>query len=155
MFDTYLNYKIAIYSDITHQDYYSWAKTLYLMQSAHPVFLLQSCCFEDFEKLDALDIPSFLKKAFLDLPFNFKGLIVPVTTKTLVEIDFIEMDSQENKIAFTSKNLSILSICDLENPVFKKVEIEGVFDDFYSLGKIDQIKKEMAFMKSISEKSFS
>jgi hypothetical protein len=139
---------------MNHLTFYNWAKTIYLMQSAHPVFLLQSCCFENFGKLDPSDIPLFLEKAFLDLPLNFKGLIAPVTTKALVEIDFVEMDFQENKIAFTSKNLPILSICDIQNPCFKKVEIDGVFEDFYSLEKIDQIKKEMDFMKSISEMSF-
>lgn len=153
MHHAYLSYQIAIYSDEPHQDYFRWAKTFYLMQSAHPICLIKSCSFSRFELFETSDVLSMLKQMGMDLPLNFKGLLVPITAKPLVEIDFLQTNLKENKIAFTEKKLPILCIENLHNPTFHQVDIEGVFEDFYSKDAVFLIDEELKFMQLIAERS--
>jgi hypothetical protein len=155
MYDLYSQFSIILYSDKLHQSQAKWAKTFYLMQSAHPIQIIQTQEFSSFTTLDDKNITLWLKQYLPQLPNNFKGLIAPVSVRPLLEIDFLDQIEKENKFAITLNNLPIFCIHDINNSVYKKVDIDGVFEDLSSVDGKKRIQKEMDYMQNILKMGLS
>jgi len=95
MYELYSQFSIILYADSLHQIQAKWAKTFYLMQSAHPIQLIQTQEFSTFEPLNEKHIYLWLKQHLPQIPNNFKGLIAPVSIRPLLEIDFLDQLSQD------------------------------------------------------------
>lgn len=142
------SFQIAIYSDDAHSTFFNWAKTFYLMLSSHPILFVTAKKLVFSEKINEDNVSQWIDDHLIDFPKDFKGLIVPVTVRPLVEIDFQEKTNSSNKLAIVNHNLPIISISDPQKMDFKMVNIDEVFEDMNSTEGLLRIKDEMEYMQN-------
>lgn len=143
IYKDYQNKKIIIYFTPQTEPHLRWAKTFWLLKTAHPIIFvpLQS----EFNSTYEMEPLEWIQKMLPECQ-NIEGLIVPVYVRPLVEIDLLQDSHRCNRVAYL-KNKSPI-ICRLnQNEPFEKTEINDVFEDFSDDPLFTRIKEETQIIK--------
>ncbi len=126
MYQAYQNYKIVLYYSQHTQQLVGWAKTFWLLKTAHPIIAV---CF------DEEDLLVWIQKNHNDT----RGLFVPPTIRPLVEIDFLNDSHTANRVSILEDGSKALCVIDPEEKSFTPTHHEGVFEDLSCYqGKIEE-----------------
>lgn len=142
MYQTYQRYKIAIYYTQKTKNFIGWAKTFWLLKTAHPVITVEI----DGHYLEKNLEPYDWLNTHLPHYQHLQALFVPATIRPLVDIDFLTDSHAYNR--YSTCLDGSLCICRLnEDPVFKLTDMANVFEDLCLPNGLATIEEEIALIK--------
>ena len=142
MYRDYQDLPIYLYYSSHDSSYLKWAQAFWLLQSAHPIKMIQIN-----EIFDSNCTPFEFIKNTLGFKTVQKGLYVPVKIKPQVEIDLICDSHNQNRYSKTQNEEFIICVIDPDKEFCEQISIDGVFEDFTGPFGKAQIEEEIQFMQ--------
>lgn len=144
MYQDYQKFKIVIYYTENQQSLLKWAKTFWLLKTAHPVV------FELVQK-QALDDrslhPDLWIKSYIPQHESTEGIFVPPLMRPLFEIDLVNDSSKTNRCAVLKNGNYCLCRIDSSNDQFTQVSINQVFEDLSCDTGLSTIEEEISLIR--------
>lgn len=142
MFKEYSAQSIFIIYEENDSKYIKWAKSFWLLKSAHPIVMIKAKKILSFET----DPLNWLKNTLETTSFK-PGLYVPIKLKPLLDIDLKTDTNQSNRYGLTRQKLPVICLLDTHASHFEKVDIGDIFEDYTCNTLDDLIDEEISFMK--------
>jgi hypothetical protein len=145
MYQDYQQYKIFIYHTPEEKPLLGWAKTFWLLKTAHPIVTIE---IPDSLSIDQPIDPKQWLQNFLSLHHNMPGIFTPPTLRPHFDIDLVIDTHRTNRFA-QLKNGS-LCICQLlpDHNQFNEVSISQVFEDLSSQEDLKLIHEEIDLIRN-------
>lgn len=143
MFEEYQKFTIVIYYTKHQEPFLHWSKIYWLMKTAHPIQFLY---LEDIDHT-SLKFCDWIKMHAPDFK-ELSGLFIPATLRPLIEIDFLQEQDKDNKVARSKDDSLIFCIHNNSDSHFKSVDTNCVFEDFSLSESHSRIYEEIDILKN-------
>jgi hypothetical protein len=144
MYQDYQKYQIVIYYPEKYKSLVGWAKTFWLLKTAHPIICEQ---IPESALLDQSKSCKNWLKTYLSESQDLQALFVPPFVRSHIELDFIQDTHKQNRFAYLKNGSRVICQVDSQSDEYTEVKIHEIFEDLSSEENLLKIEDEIKLIK--------